>query len=107
MFNRYLKAEVAGLRADYERLNDKFHSLLREAADKREGRARTQSTADAIAAKQESADLISLASMLRIPIAMHNVPEEKLFRPSAWSLFGMDVEGADYRACAAYGPLYA
>ena len=53
------------------------------------------------------AELMTLASMLRIPIAMHNVPEEKLFRPSAWSLFGMDVEGADYRACAAYGPLYA
>jgi L-fucose isomerase len=52
------------------------------------------------------ADLITLASMLRIPVCMHNVPEEKIYRPSAWSAFGMDNEGADYRACAAYGPLY-
>jgi L-fucose isomerase len=52
------------------------------------------------------ADVIALASMLRIPVAMHNVPEECVVRPSAWSLFGMDPEGADYRACAAYGPLY-
>jgi L-fucose isomerase len=52
------------------------------------------------------ADVIALAAMLRIPVAMHNVAEEALFRPSAWSLFGMDAEGADYRACAAYGPLY-
>jgi L-fucose/D-arabinose isomerase len=53
------------------------------------------------------ADLITLASMLRIPACMHNVAEEKIFRPSAWSAFGMDCEGADFRACAAYGPLYA
>ena len=53
------------------------------------------------------AELITLAAMLRIPVSMHNVPEETLFRPSAWGLFGMDAEGADYRACAAYGPLYA
>ena len=52
------------------------------------------------------ADLISLASMLRIPVCMHNVPEEKIFRPAAWNAFGMDKEGADYRACGAYGPLY-
>jgi len=51
-------------------------------------------------------DLISLASMLRIPVCMHNVSEEKIFRPSAWNAFGSDVEGADYRACSAYGPLY-
>ena len=44
--------------------------------------------------------------MLRIPVAMHNVDEEAVFRPSAWSLFGMDPEGADYRACANFGPLY-
>lgn len=50
--------------------------------------------------------LMALASMLRIPVCMHNVPEEKIFRPSAWSAFGMDKEGSDYRACAAYGPLY-
>jgi len=53
------------------------------------------------------AELITLAAMLRIPVSMHNVPDETLFRPSAWGLFGMDAEGADYRACAAYGPLYA
>jgi L-fucose isomerase len=51
------------------------------------------------------ADLVSLASMLRIPVAMQNV-EGSPFRPSAWGAFGMDPEGADYRACAAYGPLY-
>ncbi len=52
------------------------------------------------------ADLITLCSMLRIPVCMHNVPEEKIFRPAAWNAFGMDKEGADYRACANYGPLY-
>ena len=52
------------------------------------------------------ADLITMCSMLRIPVAMHNVPEEKIFRPAAWNAFGMDKEGQDYRACAAYGPMY-
>lgn len=52
------------------------------------------------------ADLITLASILRIPVNMHNVSESKIFRPSAWSAFGTDKEGADYRACATYGPLY-
>lgn len=52
------------------------------------------------------ADLITMASMLRIPVCMHNVAEEDIFRPAAWNAFGMDKEGADYRACAAYGPLY-
>ena len=52
------------------------------------------------------ADLITLASMLRIPVCMHNVDPKKIFRPSAWSAFGMDAEGADYRACENYGPLY-
>lgn len=52
------------------------------------------------------ADLITLASMLRIPVCMHNVPADKVFRPSAWAAFGMDAEGADYRACQTYGPLY-
>jgi L-fucose isomerase len=53
------------------------------------------------------ADLITLASMLRIPVCMHNVPEERIFRPSTWSAFGaMDACGADYRACANFGPLY-
>ena len=52
-------------------------------------------------------DLITLASMLRIPVSLHNVPDEKLYRPHAWSAFGTkDAEGADYRACAAYGALY-
>lgn len=52
-------------------------------------------------------DLITLASMLRIPVCMHNVPEERIFRPSAWNAFGtMDLEGADYRACTNFGPLY-
>jgi L-fucose isomerase len=52
------------------------------------------------------ADLITLASILRIPVSMHNVPEEKLFRPSSWNAFGMDKEGSDYRACQTYGALY-
>jgi L-fucose isomerase len=53
------------------------------------------------------ADLIALASLLRIPVSMHNIPEEQIFRPSAWSAFGTaDAEGADYRACASFGPLY-
>ena len=52
-------------------------------------------------------DLITLASMLRIPVAMHNVADEDIYRPHAWSAFGTkDLESADYRACAAYGPLY-
>ncbi|MCA1596853.1 MAG: L-fucose isomerase [Chloroflexi bacterium] len=52
-------------------------------------------------------DLISLAAILRIPVEMHNVPEERVFRPSAWARFGtMEPQGADYRACAAFGPLY-
>ena len=52
------------------------------------------------------ADLISLCSILRIPVCMHNVPKEQIFRPSYWNAFGMDKEGADYRACAALGPMY-
>ena len=53
------------------------------------------------------ADLVSLASILRIPVAMHNLPEESLFRPSAWGMFGaMDPQGADFRACANFGPVY-
>ncbi len=52
------------------------------------------------------ADIITMCSMLRIPVCMHNVPEEEIFRPAAWNAFGMDKEGADYRACAAYGPFY-
>lgn len=52
------------------------------------------------------ADLITLASMLRIPVCMHNVEKDKIFRPSAWNSFGMDKEGQDYRACETYGPLY-
>src|SRR5271157_344101 len=53
------------------------------------------------------ADLITLASMFRIPVFMHNVPEENIFRPAVWTSFGAhDVQGADYRACATYGPLY-
>ena len=51
-------------------------------------------------------DVITLASMLRIPVCMHNVPECDIFRPASWNAFGMDMEGADYRACSAYGPLY-
>lgn len=52
------------------------------------------------------ADLITLASMLRIPVSMHNVDNDKVFRPSAWNAFGENKEGADYRACENFGPLY-
>lgn len=52
------------------------------------------------------ADLITLCSILRIPVCMHNVPADKIFRPASWNAFGMDKEGQDYRACAAYGPMY-
>ena len=52
------------------------------------------------------ADLITFCSMLRIPVCMHNVPTKDIFRPAAWNAFGMDKEGQDYRACAAYGPMY-
>ena len=53
------------------------------------------------------AEIITLCSMLRIPVCRHNVPDEQIFRPSAWNAFGTkDREGADYRACAAYGPMY-
>jgi L-fucose/D-arabinose isomerase len=53
------------------------------------------------------ADLITLASMLRIPVCMHNVDESLFFRPSAWAAFGQDKEGSDYRACENFGPLYS
>jgi L-fucose isomerase len=53
------------------------------------------------------ADILTLASLLRIPVTMHNIPDENIFRPSAWSAFGaMDPQGADYRACTNFGPLY-
>ena len=52
------------------------------------------------------ADIITMASILRIPVCMHNVPEEDIFRPAAWNAFGADKEGQDYRACATYGPMY-
>ena len=52
------------------------------------------------------ADIITMCSMLRIPVCMHNVDEKDIYRPAAWNAFGMDKEGQDYRACAAYGPLY-
>jgi L-fucose isomerase len=52
------------------------------------------------------ADLITLASMLRIPVCMHNVPDGSVFRPAAWNAFGSEMEGADYRACNNYGPIY-
>ena len=53
------------------------------------------------------ADLIALAALLRIPVYMHNVAPEDVFRPSMWNAFGTaDLEAADFRACAALGPLY-
>ncbi len=52
------------------------------------------------------ADLITMCSMLRIPVCMHNVDEDKIYRPASWNAFGMDKEGQDYRACQTYGPMY-
>ena len=53
------------------------------------------------------ADILTLASMLRIPVYAHNIPDDQIYRPSAWGLHGTaDPEGADFRACANYGPLY-
>jgi L-fucose isomerase len=60
----------------------------------------------AISYGHNGADLITLASILRIPVCMHNVAPDRIYRPSYWNAFGMDQEGADYRACAALGPLY-
>ncbi|MBQ2006432.1 MAG: L-fucose isomerase [Bacteroidales bacterium] len=60
----------------------------------------------AIAYGHIGADVITLCSMLRIPVCMHNIADDKIFRPSAWNAFGMDKEGADYRACANFGPIY-
>ena len=52
------------------------------------------------------ADIITLASILRIPVCMHNVPSDKIFRPAVWNAFGADKEGQDYRACATFGPRF-
>ncbi len=60
----------------------------------------------AIAYGHIGADLISMCSMLRIPVCMHNVDEERIFRPACWNSFGSDSEAQDYRACQTYGPLY-
>lgn len=61
----------------------------------------------AIAYGHIGGDLMTLASMLRIPVDMHNVPEERVLRPSSWTRFGaLEPQAADYRACAAYGPIY-
>jgi L-fucose isomerase len=61
----------------------------------------------AVCCGHTGADLITLASMLRIPVCMHNVSDDDVYRPAAWAAFGMDKESADYRACQAYGALYA
>jgi len=50
--------------------------------------------------------LIMLCAMLRIPVCMHNIADKDIFRPACWNAFGMDKEGADYRACANFGPIY-
>ena len=60
----------------------------------------------AITYGQIGADLITMAAMLRIPVCMHNIEDKDIFRPSCWNAFGMDKEGADYRACQNFGPMY-
>lgn len=52
------------------------------------------------------ADVITMASMLRIPVCMHNIPEEQIYRPAAWNAFGMNKEAADFAACRNFGPMY-
>ncbi|MGH4038217.1 MAG: L-fucose isomerase [Sphaerochaeta sp.] len=52
------------------------------------------------------ADIITMCSMLRIPVCMHNIDEDDIYRPASWNAFGMDKESQDYRACEVYGPLY-
>ncbi|GAF38927.1 L-fucose isomerase [Agrilactobacillus composti DSM 18527 = JCM 14202] len=53
------------------------------------------------------ADVLTLASILRIPVNMHNVPEDKIFRPRAWASIGTEnLEAADFNACKIFGPLY-
>ncbi|OPZ80101.1 MAG: L-fucose isomerase [bacterium ADurb.Bin429] len=53
------------------------------------------------------AELLTLCAMLRIPVSMHNVPAEKVYRPHSWAAFGtQDTQAADYAACSHYGPLY-
>lgn len=52
-------------------------------------------------------DLITLASMFRVPVSLHNVADKDIYRPHSWSAFGTkDLESADYRACKNYGELY-
>lgn len=51
-------------------------------------------------------DLLALCSMLRIPVCMHNIPSDLIYRPTAWNSFGMDPEGSDFRACQNFGPIY-
>ena len=60
----------------------------------------------AIAYGHIGADLLTLCSILRIPVCMHNIADKDIFRPAAWNAFGMDKEGADYRACKNFGPIY-
>lgn len=60
----------------------------------------------AIAYGHIGADVLTLCSILRIPVCMHNIDDKDIFRPAAWNAFGMDKEGADYRACANFGPIY-
>ena len=60
----------------------------------------------AIAYGHIGADVLTLCSILRIPVCMHNVKDSEIFRPAAWNAFGMDKEGADYRACQNFGPIY-
>lgn len=60
----------------------------------------------AIAYGHIGADVLTLCSILRIPVCMHNIADKDIFRPAAWNAFGMDKEGADYRACENFGPIY-
>ena len=66
----------------------------------------SSSTSRIIKLPQDFSANITLCSMLRIPVCMHNVEEDQIFRPASWNAFGMDKEGADFRACKNYGPIY-
>ena len=80
--------------------------LPEKTAKKRKARATDAERFKGISYGHIGQDLITLASMLRIPVCMHNVEDNEIFRPAAWNAFGMDKEGADYRACTTYGPIY-
>ena len=85
-----------------------FAGGIRSTIDGRRGSLKVRESLDVqmINIAKRAAELITMCSMLRILVCMHNVSEDDIYRPAAWNAFGMDKEGQDYRACQAYGSLY-